>query len=82
MSLDIESPAGESPRYGYDALRVLVQLAVDCDRSGQSIAARPWPFLRGEVGDGLAVAYDLALGRVWLDTDLLGGCRPGHPRSD
>ncbi len=129
-----DAPSGESPRYGYDALRVLVQLAVDCDRTGQSIAARPWPFLRGEVGDGLAVAYDLegapvdptthpaalvaaaasaaaageadaatllldvaadvdarhptyygaawiALGRVWLDTDLLGGCRPGHPRS-
>jgi endoglucanase len=128
------APSGEGPRYGYDALRVLVQLAVDCDRSGQSIAARPWSFLRGEVGDGLAVAYDLeggpvdtathpaalvaaaasaaaagdgdaagllldvaddldarhptyygaawvALGRVWLDTDLLGGCRPGHPRS-
>ena len=127
------SPAGESPRYGYDAVRVLVQLAVDCDRTGQTLAARAWPFL-GERTEDLAAAYSLsgepvdtathaaalagaaaaaaaagdgdaaadlldaadslddehrtyygaawiALARVWLDTDLLGGCRPGDART-
>jgi endoglucanase len=129
------SPSGEPPRYGYDAVRVVVQLAVDCNVTGQGIAARPWPFLGDQAEDGgLAVAYSLsgdvldaashpvawaaaaasaaaagdedaseslldeadarddehpsyygaawvALARVWLDTDRLGGCRPGEPRS-
>jgi endo-1,4-beta-D-glucanase Y len=126
------SPSGESPRYGYDGVRVLVQLAVDCDASGQAIAARSWPFL-SEHSPDLAAAYSLtgepvdtaithpaalagaaaaaaaageedaaaqmldtadarddehstyygaawvALARIWLDTDLLGGCRPREP---
>lgn len=41
-----ESPGGEPPRYGYDAARVLVQLAVDCRATSQQVAARAWPFLR------------------------------------
>jgi endoglucanase len=127
------SPAGESPRYGYEATRVIVQAAVDCRGAGQDIAAWAWPFLAGEVDSGnLVAAYALdgqrlgadrhplalvaaaaaaaasgdhqraadlldaaedldaeapsyfgaawiALGRLWLDTDLLGGCRPGAP---
>ncbi len=128
------SPGGEAPRYGYDAVRVLVQLAVDCNADGRAIAARPWPFLEGELerldgrlastytmagdvidadthpaglvaaaaaagaaGDGVAMddlldaaeAQDrahptyygaawVALGRLWLDTALIGGCRPGR----
>jgi hypothetical protein len=36
-------------------------------------------------GDDNASDYHLdaadALARVWLDTDLLGGCRPGDPRT-
>jgi endoglucanase len=127
------SPGGDSPRYGYDAARVIVQAAVDCRTAGQEVAARSWPFLGGEVDSGsLAATYTLggqplgterhplayvagaaaaaaggeadraaelldaadaadaeapsyfgaawvALGRIWLDTDLLGGCRPGEP---
>jgi endoglucanase len=128
-----ESPNGDSPRYGYEAARVLVQLAVDCRGEGQRIAARPWDFLEPAVDDGsLAASYSLdgeplgesehplalvaaaasaaaaheperarelldaateldeshpsyygaawvALGRLWLDTDRLGACRPGDP---
>ena len=128
------SPGGASPRYGYEAARVFVQLAVDCRARGQAIAARAWPFLQGEadatieaeytlagapIGDtthalalvaaassaaaagdtqdaarllDAADAHDerhptyygaawIALARLWLDTDLLGGCRPTHPTS-
>jgi endo-1,4-beta-D-glucanase Y len=128
----ISSPAGDGSRYGYDAARVLVQLAVDCDADGQAIAARPWSFLAGEADGTVEAVYALsgeplvdhshpvglvaaaasaaaagdptragdllddaesldgahpsyfgsawvALGRIWLDTDLLGGCRPGAP---
>ena len=125
-----ESPDGDSARYGYEAARVLVQLAADCQGDGQRIAARAWPFLEAEVGDDLAATYSLdgepldetghplavvaaaasaaaaadseradelldlatalessnpsyygaawvALARLWLDTDRIGGCRPG-----
>jgi endoglucanase len=128
------SPGGVSPRYGYEAARVLVQLAVDCRASGQAIAARAWPFLRREASGTLEAEYTLAgeplgrsthplglvaaaasaaaagasddaarlldaadahddrfptyygaawiaLARLWLDTDLIGGCRPGDPTS-
>jgi len=122
------SPDGRSPRFGYEATRALVQLAVDCQPSGRELAARAWPFfdrlhpgdIRAEysltgvplVGYGhplalvaaaasadaagahgdadvlldTATALDLrsptyygaawvALGRLWLDTSRLGGCR-------
>jgi endoglucanase len=35
---------GEPPRYGWDAVRIPVQLAADCDQAGRRIAARLWPF--------------------------------------
>jgi endoglucanase len=127
------SPAGEGPRYGYEAARVIVQAAVDCSDGGQEVAVRTWPFLRAELDggevvaayalDGQALAGEqhplalvaaaaaaaasgesgraaelldsaealdeqapsyfgaawIALGRLWLDTDLLGGCRPSAP---
>lgn len=130
-----QSPAGDSVRYGYEAGRVLVQLAVDCNGRGQRIAARAWPFLERELDDEQLVAsYTLdgqpidsgshplalmaaaasaaaageaersadllddaadldeanpsyygaawiALARLWIDTDLLGGCRPGDPNT-
>ena len=127
------SPAGDSPRYGYEAARVIVQAAVDCRAAGQALAARAWPFLSSQIDAGvLGATYTLdgqpldteqhplalvaaaaaaassgdaeraaelldatdvvdeerpsyfgaawvALGRILLDTDLLGGCRPGQP---
>ena len=127
------SPGGDAPRYGYEAARAIVQSAVDCTDEGQAVAARAWPFLRGEADGGtVAATYALdgqrlgdeqhpaalvaaaaaaaasgehgratelldaadaldaraptyfgaawiALARLWLDTDLLGGCRPGAP---
>src|SRR6266508_4056146 len=52
------SPTGDSPRYGWEAARVLVQLAVDCRGAGQRIAARAWPFLEGELDKGdVAAVY-------------------------
>ena len=55
-----ESPNGDSPRYGYEAARVIVQLAVDCRGEGQRIAARSWDFLGSEAtDDSLAVTYAL-----------------------
>lgn len=123
------SPDGRSARYAYDAVRVFVQLAVDCNSSAQAIAARGWSFFQHIKPADLAAEYTLdgrpltsyshpaalvaaaataeaagrseaseslldaatsldddyptyygsawiALGRLWLDTSRLGGCRP------
>lgn len=123
------SLGGDSPRYGYEAGRALVQLAVDCNPRGRAVAARAWPFLERQSQARLVASYSLtgealdddthslayaaaaasaaaagdadaaarlldaadahddryptyygaawtALARLWLDTDLLGGCRP------
>lgn len=132
------APDGQSPRYGWDAVRLPVLFAVDCDREGQALAARTWGFLSTRTGpsesptlpsvlalDGRplvdttsapalvaaaaggaaagnpgrsaelldsAAATDrayptyyggawVALGRILLQTDLAGGCRPGSPTS-
>jgi endo-1,4-beta-D-glucanase Y len=122
------APDGRSPRFGYEAGRALVQLAVDCQAVGREVAARAWPFfdrlrpadIRAEYSlsgvplvsyghpvalVGAAASADaagahadadvlldtataldvqhptyygaawLALGRLWLDTSRLGGCR-------
>lgn len=115
-------------RYGFDAVRVPLRHAIDCDERGRRLAARSWRFLRTEVEEeGLVPAYTLdgepledgahpaafvgaagagraagddgavarllehaeeldreeptyyggalvALGRLFLTTDLLGGC--------
>jgi hypothetical protein len=66
--------------------------AVEHSRSGDSLdtASHPaaWPAVAASAaaaGDDNASDYHLdaadALARVWLDTDLLGGCRPGQPRT-
>jgi endoglucanase len=122
-------PDGRSPRYGFEAVRVFVQFAVDCSDGGRSIAARGWDFFGGlpteaivaefaltgeplvqythpvalvaaaataeaaghrEEGERLLDAASelhghepsyyggawIALGRLWLHTPHLGGCRP------
>jgi endo-1,4-beta-D-glucanase Y len=122
------APDARSPRFGYEATRAIVQLAVDCQPAGRQLAARAWPFFdrlqprdiraeytlagaplvdyghplalvaaaasadaAGEHADAdvlldAATAHDLrsptyygaawlALGRLWLDTSRLGGCR-------
>ncbi len=53
------APSGDSPRYGYDAARALVQLAVDCDPAGRALAAQAWPFLSGESAGAVDAVYDL-----------------------
>lgn len=120
------APSREWKVYGWDAMRVPVQLAADCNPAGREIAARLWPFfssrgvevanvysLDGREIDGgthaaaivgaagaasaagstdsarvlldRAARWDAehptyygaawsALGRLWLTTDLLGGC--------
>lgn len=132
------APDGQSPRYGWDAVRLPVLFAVDCDRRGQALSARTWGFLSPRTGPsesptlpsvltlsgqpmvdttsatalvaaaaGGAAAGDrgrsaelldsaeamdrayptyyggawVALGRILLETDLAGGCRPGSPTS-
>ena len=43
-------PTAARPRYGYEATRALVQLAVDCQPAGRRVAARAWPFFDGATG--------------------------------
>ena len=66
-----ESPNGDSVRYGYEAARVIVQLAVDCRGEGQRVAARSWDFLEREAEDD-AVAATYSLDGEALD-------ETGHP---
>ncbi|MDP8928017.1 MAG: glycosyl hydrolase family 8 [Actinomycetota bacterium] len=47
------------PQYGYDAVRVLIRMAADCQPRGQELAARPWPFLRDQIDAGLVDVYGL-----------------------
>ena len=51
------TPMGQPPRYGWEAVRLSVQLAADCDASGRRIAARMWPFFRSQ--DVVATVYEL-----------------------
>ena len=124
------APDGRSPRFGYEAGRALVQLAVDCNATSRQLAASAWPFFAGKAAGTIAAEYTLdgraigadrhplsivaaaasaqaagrddasdalldeataldrqhptyyggawvALGRLWLDTPRLGGCRTG-----
>ncbi|MDP8960960.1 MAG: glycosyl hydrolase family 8 [Actinomycetota bacterium] len=47
------------PRYGYEAVRVLIRMAADCQPRGRELAARPWPFLRDQIDAGLVDVYGL-----------------------
>ncbi|WP_162941543.1 glycosyl hydrolase family 8 [Desertimonas flava] len=46
------APGGDLTVYGFEAVRLIVQLAADCDPAGRELAARAWPFLAAEVADG------------------------------
>ena len=70
-----ESPNGDSARYGYEAGRVIVQLAVDCRGEGQRVAARSWDFFEREAGDD-AVAATYSLDGEALGEPVDGA---GHP---
>ena len=49
-----------APRYGFDAVRLPIRLAVSCDPGARRLAARMWPFLGGAASDGgLSAAYTL-----------------------
>lgn len=45
-------PGGDTTVYGFEAVRLIVQLAADCDPAGRDLAAGAWPFLSSEVADG------------------------------
>lgn len=45
-------PGGDSTVYGFEAVRLIVQLAADCDPVGRDLAARTWPFLAAEMAGG------------------------------
>jgi endoglucanase len=49
---------GRPPRYGWDAVRVPVQLAADCEPLGRRIAARMWPFFLSQ-DVAVAAVYEL-----------------------
>lgn len=53
------TPVGldEAPRFAYDAVRVPIRLAVDCDERGRELAASLRPFLAAQ--EHLAAEYDL-----------------------
>jgi endoglucanase len=54
----IGSPSGgDAPAYGYDAVRTPVRLAESCSAADRRLAARAWPFLRGQ--SRTAPTYDL-----------------------
>ena len=57
-------PSGRPPRYGWDAVRVPVQLAADCNELGQRVAARMWPFF---LSQGVTVAAVYSLDGTVLD---------------
>jgi endoglucanase len=50
---------GAGPRFGFDAVRVPLRWASACDRRERRLAARPWDFLHGQAGGGIAPAYGL-----------------------
>ena len=52
------APNGTGPRFGYDAARVLVQLATDCDVAGRAVAAQAWPFFQYR-DDDIGAVYAL-----------------------
>ena len=64
------SPDGRSPRFGYEATRALVQLAVDCQVAGRELAARAWPFFARLPPGDIRAEYSLN------GTPLVGY---GHP---
>lgn len=48
-----------APRFGYDAVRVPLRWAAACAPSERRLAMRPWEFLHGQAGGGIAPAYGL-----------------------
>lgn len=56
------APNGTTARFSYDAGRVLVQLAMDCDPTGRALAARAWPFFASIDPDHIAAAYSTSGG--------------------
>lgn len=70
-------PAGapgtdQRPRYGYEAARVPIRMAADCEQRGRDLAARLWPLLEEHADGGLSDVHD-------LDGSPAGG--PPHPVS-
>jgi len=54
------SPDGaRSERFGYEAVRLPLRMAWGCKPSERRLAARPWDFLHGQAGGGIAPEYTL-----------------------
>jgi endo-1,4-beta-D-glucanase Y len=55
------APSDEAvgPRFGFDAVRVPLRWSWACDARERRLAARPWDFLRGQAGGGIAPEYGL-----------------------
>lgn len=50
---------GTDPRFGLDAVRVLVRFGADCDERGRRIAARAWTFFEDRDAEDLVLSYEL-----------------------
>jgi endoglucanase len=59
LAMPRQAPGTGSVVSGFEAGRAYVQLAVDCDRRGQAIAARAWPFFADQAGGTVEAAYHL-----------------------
>jgi endo-1,4-beta-D-glucanase Y len=53
------SDEAQGPRFGFEAVRVPLRWAWACDERERRLAARPWDFLRGQAGGGIAPEYGL-----------------------
>jgi endo-1,4-beta-D-glucanase Y len=53
------APGSASVVSGFEAGRAYVELAVDCARAGQAIAARAWPFFAGQANATIEAVYHL-----------------------
>jgi endoglucanase len=79
------SPRGESARFGYDAVRVVVQLAADCDKRSRELAAASWPFFADAAAGAVEAVHSLdgdPLVSEEHPTSLLAAAAAAHAAGD
>ncbi|HEX2027760.1 MAG TPA: glycosyl hydrolase family 8, partial [Nitriliruptorales bacterium] len=75
----------DTPRFGYDAVRVLIRMGVDCEARGRELAARAWPFLRDQLDGGLVDVYGLGgerIGQAPHPVTLVAAAAAAHAAGD
>ncbi len=79
------APDSSSARFSYDAGRVLVQLAMDCDASGRALAAQAWPFFAALDTEDVVAAYAVdgtPMGSSRHPITLVGAAASAHAAGD